>query len=218
MYLESTTNHYIFHYKPGSPAEHDIEIIKQCQENCYSRITKTLNVHFPQSIHYWLCESPEDVGRLYGDDEPCNGAAREPDTVYAVYNEHIKCIGAHEDAHLISYTIAVPESVFLREGLAMFFDSEWWGEPNEVWVRKFIENNTLPSIRKLFSDEYFYEYDCAVTYPVAGEFTGYLINTFGIEKYLDLYRYKGLDWHKAFFEAFEMTIDEAVSEFILKLS
>jgi len=31
-----------------------------------------------------------------------------PNEIYAVYNDKVKCIGFHEDAHIISYNIAVP--------------------------------------------------------------------------------------------------------------
>ncbi|MDI6851552.1 MAG: hypothetical protein QMD82_06425 [bacterium] len=47
-----------------------------------------------------------------------------PNSIYAVYNEKIKCIGSHEDTQIIAYnTIVNPEQALIQEGLAMFFDS-----------------------------------------------------------------------------------------------
>lgn len=40
----------------------------------------------------------------------------------------------------------------------------------------------------LIQNDIFYETDCAIAYPVVGCFTEYLILTYGMEKYLKLYR------------------------------
>ena len=73
-------------------------------------------------INYYLLETPKLVGKMYGDNVPCNGFANPPNETYAVYNEKVKYIGYYEDAHIISYILNKPQSVFLREGLAMYFD------------------------------------------------------------------------------------------------
>lgn len=214
MYLDYESKHYTFHYKSGGQAERDIQAICLSQEECFSNITKTLNVVFPLKIHYWLCDSPEEVGRIYGDNEPCNGFAHDPDTIYAVYNEEIKCIGPHEDAHLISYMIAKPASAFVREGLAMFFDKTWWGEPNEVWVKRFLEERSMPFIKSLLSDDCFFEHDCSITYPIAGAFTKYLIEEYGLASYLKLYKYEGLEWDSAFMDFLGKDIDRTENAFL----
>lgn len=214
MYLDRESKHYIFHYKSGSLAKREIQDICFCQEECFDRITKALQVIFPLKIHYWLCDSPEEVGRLYGDGVPCHGFARKPDTVYTVYNERIQCIGPHEDAHLISYLIAEPASAFVREGLAMFFDGAWWGEKNEVWVQRLLESGNMPTIKPLFSDDCFFAYDCAVTYPIAGALTKYLIEEYGLAAYLRLYRYRGRKWDNAFTDCLGKNIDGIETDFL----
>ena len=102
-----------------------------------------------------LLDTPDLVGEIYGDNEPCNGFASPPDSIYAVYNEEVKCIGPHEDAHLISYTINRPKSMFIREGLAMFFDKFWWGKTNEDWVKSFLHDNRYIDINQLLLDNIF---------------------------------------------------------------
>ena len=217
MYLEKESKHYTFHYTPGSVAERDIREICTCQETCFVKITGALHVSFPMKIHYWLCDSPEDVGRFYGDDEPCNGFARYPDTVYAVYNEDIKCIGAHEDAHLIARIIALPESRFLKEGLAMYFDETWWGEANERWVKRYQEENQLPEIKELFADSCFSRIDCSITYPIAGAFTKFLIARYGQPKYIEIYKSSGCEWEEAFNRCLGKGIEEVAQEFLSQI-
>ena len=119
---EFESPHYLFHYEVGTAAEWDIEEIADKQERCFAHICSILCINPNIKIEYFLCNSPEDVGRIYGDNEPCNGFTIMPNQIYAVYNDKEKCVGFHEDAHIISYTINRPECPAIREGLAMFFD------------------------------------------------------------------------------------------------
>lgn len=195
MLTEST--HYVFHYDENSYAEKNIDHIIQTQEACYEYICSVLHVTPDFKIHYYLCDTPEMVGKYYGDlhgdeeYEPCNGFANIPNEIYAVYNEKVQCIGFHEDAHLISYLINRPTSGFIREGLAMFFDQKWWSISNLEWVQYYLSKDMVLSITEYLRDDIFYEHDCTITYPIAGFFTEYLILTYGIEKYIKMYSYVG---------------------------
>lgn len=100
--LVSLSGNYVFHYHKDSLAEKDIDKIIAIQENCYSKICSTLKICPNLKIKYYLTNTPEEVGEIYGDKEPCNGFASPPDKIYAVYNDKIKCIGFHEDAHIIN--------------------------------------------------------------------------------------------------------------------
>lgn len=212
QYTTYETTHYVFHCQPGSYAEEKLPEIASGQEAAYQRITSVLGVTLPFKIRYWLCQTPEEVGQLYGDNEPCNGFAREPDTVYAVYNREVQCVGPHEDAHLISYRIAVPDSAFLREGLAMFFDETWWGEPNDVWTKKYITGGRCAPLGDLLRDAFFYSQDCALTYPIAGAFTKFLIECFGMERYLTFYRNPGTDCFDCGLDGLESQFREWVTK------
>lgn len=182
------TKHYIFNYNENSKAENDIQEILRYQESCYEYICNVLNTFPDFKIEYFLCDSPEEVGRIYGDNDPCNGFCDLPNKIYAVYNEEIQCIGFHEDAHIISYLINRPNSVAIREGLAMYFDRKWWGIQNLDWTGYFIKNNKFIDIDQLLNDDIFFNYDCTITYPIMGAFTDWLISTYGIHKYLEFYK------------------------------
>lgn len=181
------TEHYVFHYNGGTKAEEDIQSIAAGQEACFRYICKVLKTVPAFKIQYFLCDSPEEVGHIYGDDEPCNGFAAMPDTVYAVYNEQIQCVGFHEDAHIISYTINRPDCPAIREGLAMYFDRKWWGISNLEWAGFYLKQNGVLPVSAWLEKENFIAEDCWVTYPVMGAFTDYLIATYGIGTYMDFY-------------------------------
>lgn len=181
------TSHYIFNYNEGSEAAQDILSIAAMQEACFRYICSVLNVQPDFKIEYFLCDTPEEVGRIYGDNDPCNGFAAPPDKIYAVYNKQVKCIGFHEDAHIISYTINRPDPPAIREGLAMYFDRKWWGISNLDWCGYFLEAGQYHSVAELLNKETFFDLDCSITYPIMGAFTEYLISTYGSRKYLELY-------------------------------
>ncbi len=150
-------------------------------------------------------------GDLFGDYEPCNGFTLRPDKIYAVYNKDVKCVGFHEDAHLISYTINRPNSSAIREGLAMYFDKYWWGIQNLDWTVYFIKSNLYISIAELLDNEKFFSLNCALTYPIMGAFTEWLISSYGINKYLSFY--KKTDSISAVTEIYEKSIEELNEQF-----
>lgn len=211
MWKKVESNKYIFNYLEGSVAEKEIKEIIDSQEGCFRYINNTLNVDFKGKIEYYLCETAEQVGELYGDNEPCNGFARRPNKIYAVYNSNIRCIGFHEDAHIISYGINIPDSAGVREGLAMFFDRKWHGISNLDWVQFYINENKYKSIVHMLDDEEFYKVDCNVSYPIMGAFTEYLILCYGIKKYKEFYSFQKVK--EGFMKVFGQDIEILEKEF-----
>lgn len=213
--------HYVFHFQPGGLAEKEIALIAQEQEQCYSKICDTLQVEYPEKIHYYFTESPLEIGRVFWEEgTPCNGVAlcgRSENKIYAVYNEAVKCIGSHEDTHLISFSINYPESDFVVEGLAMCMDGLWWGVSNAVWAAYY--KNTQPelSVRLLLDNDIFAEYSCEITYPIAGAFTRFLIDTYGMERYLELYKYGGDEYEKVVPSIFGASLAEVEHAFWVRI-
>ena len=181
------TEHYIFHYGAGSAAERNIEKIAALQEGCFSHICAVLGLTPDFKIEYFLCDSPEEVGRICGDDEPCNGFADLPNRIYAVYNDAVQCVGFHEDAHLISFVHNRPICPAVTEGLAMYFDRKWWGIENLDWTGYYLKTGRYLPMDRLLDREFFFEHDCAFTYPIAGAFTDWLLTVYGRERYREMY-------------------------------
>lgn len=200
--------HYDLHFFPDSLAEKEIEAIAAEQERCFAAITKTLGLTPDYRLQYYLLSTPEEVGRVYGDNEPCNGFASPPDTVFAVYNEKIKCIGMHEDTHLISYIRKRPDSAFLREGLAMYMDQTWWGRANEDWARAFLADGRYLSVPALLNDDVFFSHSDEITYPIAGAFTKFLAERLGMKDYLERIYYASNDVSAAVRAALGLTPEE----------
>lgn len=212
--------HYIFHYRPGSAAEKDILFIAKEQEKCFSKICRTLEIDYIEKINYYLTDSPLEIGRAIWDEEAlCNGCALcGRNKIYATYNDDIKCIGSHEDTHLISFLINFPESDFLVEGLAMYMDGSWWGVPNENWAAYYRVKYANLSVRDLFDNDIFADRGCAVTYPVAGAFTKFLIDRFGMERYIQLYKYTEENYEMMMQAIFKVSFEDIVDQFWSEMS
>jgi len=209
MWQMQTSPHYIFHYHPGSLAERDIDEIIELQEICFDYICRALCVSMDTTINYYLCETPEEVGTFYGDDDPANGFNRMPDEIYAAYNDGVKCIGFHEDAHLISYnTIARPKLALLREGLAMYFDRVLWRFPIHAWVQVILEMRLYPDLASLADNETFFEERFVITYSVAGVFVDYLISIFGINNFKVFYGGDYANFEDGFYSVFGIKLDD----------
>lgn len=224
--MERITDHYVFYCRDNSAAAREMDEIASLQEECYRFISSCLRTEAKGKIRYHFFDTPEEVGRQYAlthhndDDEPCNGFALTgmsswdgEDHIFAVYNDDVQCVGFHEDAHIISYSLGKPESRFIREGLAMFFDRCWWGIDNYAWTLWYIERGQLPPVTELMDNARFGKYGEVVTYPVAGAFTGYLIERFGTEKYTVFYRRLGDTGTPAFEEVFGENVSGLEKEF-----
>ena len=96
----------------------------------------------------------------------------------------------------------------------MFFDRYWWDIDNYTWTKLYIEEGKNPSVADLIENSNFREYDCELTYPIAGAFTGYLIERFGTEKYVEFYKRCDGKTAQAIEQAFGISVDILNNDFI----
>ena len=95
----------------------------------------------------------------------------------------------------------------------MSFDGLWWGVPNETWVSYYKTKHPDLSVKALFDNDTFAEKGCVITYPIAGAFTKFLIDTFGIGMYLDFYKYDGCEYDEAVCTIFGNSLSELETSF-----
>lgn len=66
-------------------------------------------------------------------------------------------------------------------------------------------------------NEVFFQYPDKITYPIAGAFTKFLIDEFGIDIYLNLYKNE-LDYTKEYLEeTIQISLDKLEDNFIKKI-
>ena len=91
----------------------------------------------------------------------------------------------------------------------MYFDRRWWGIHNMDWALYYLERGQLLSVNALLDRDFFFSQDCAVTYPIMGAFTEFLISTYGIAQYKEFYQ--AVDSRTALCDGYGCTV---VEEFV----
>ena len=55
----------------------------------------------------------------------------------------------------------------------------------------FIDNNKYFKIRILLNNDFYLDHSDEITYPIAGAFIKYLIDNYGIDLFISIYKFKG---------------------------
>jgi len=75
------------------------------------------------------------------------------------------------------------------------WDDGWHGKSFKFWMKKFISENSLISLKELCDDFKFKkDFDDNITYPESAAFVRFLINKFGIKIFKEVY--KKIGWKK----------------------
>lgn len=139
-FIKKESPQYDFFVFENSIALKEIDKIIQIQEGAYKRILDFLNTKNNRKIKYFLYPSNKIKAEMTNNDG--NGhALRDKFEVHAVYNDEIKCVGPHEDTHLLASFLGLPPQLF-REGLAEYLSGTWNGQNHDKWVSKFIIEKT----------------------------------------------------------------------------
>ncbi len=196
-WLIKKSQYYIFHYFKDSLAEKDIENIINIQEQNRREILKILKLKNKRKINYYLYPSEKIKQSLMGDNGYGNAVWIEIKKnkywnskkfeVHAIYNKKIKCIGPHEDTHLLSLPLGV--SIFLFcEGLAEFMDKKWHGKDIDIWAKKYLKKDKIYPIKFLINNKNWDKINDMIVYPQSGSFVRYLIKIYGLEKFKKVYK------------------------------
>ncbi len=202
---ETTTDHHVFRYLPGSYAAAHIDRGAAAQEEKYAAVVDALGVDpLDEPITTYLYPDNETKGEITGDSG--NGHANDLDYEdHMVFSADVDAFTIHEDIHVIAwYRIGAAQYSLMGEGLAVDMEGEWWGTPLSNWASTYKSDGTLPSLADLEDD--WSGIDDGVSYPVAGQFVQWLAATWGMETVKALYVEPDLD--AGFESELGMTHDE----------
>ena len=195
------SDHFIFYYDEEYLSYEEIETIALTQEDLFYRISDILDIQYTGKITYYLYGNRMDYGGIPG--------------AYAVGSEiHFLCIfcvdfckeglhDAHEMTHALSDNIGYQHGL-LAEGLAVYIEDYIMKGVNLHGVVKILHTEgRLTSLEDLWED---YWCDILYNYDIAGSFTQFLIEEYGMEKYKQLYS------HTLFQDAFPTIYGKSFSE------
>lgn len=181
-----TSQHFNFHFVDSSYAAKNIKQIKISAENDISVILKLIEEPvYNKKTDYFLLNSTEKMYELI---KHRSNALSYPrfNAVYAVYNDSIKAIGAHELNHVIVHNLWGSQGEkFLSEGFAVFSDNSWNGYNLHYLCKYLLKKGKLISLENLINN--FSKYSSMLTYPQSGSFVKFLFETYGKEKFRKLW-------------------------------
>lgn len=142
-----------------------------------------------QKIHYILCSGPEEIEQLTG--------FRIRGTYILAYDQIVSSFNSHthEVAHLlINYrlrNLPLYTHPFLQEGFACAVGGRGGKSARIINnLGAFLQLSKFMDYKELLKIGDFKNLDASLSYPLSGIYNLFLLDTLGVEKYLELYRSK----------------------------
>ena len=176
----STTAHYIVRTAPGDSVD------TVWQEQYYDWVVGALELQPSPLLEYHKYRDRAHLKALTG--KETNGFAEPRTTKFHT----IWPTDNHEGVHtLVLLQIGHPPALF-NEGVAVahhmdparsVFTARWNGTDVHALARQFDAAGQLPALTAILGSTGFFSFDPNVTYPCAGSFVRYLLDTYGLAKF-----------------------------------
>ncbi|MGH7468730.1 MAG: hypothetical protein ACRENP_12300 [Longimicrobiales bacterium] len=172
-----TSAHYVYHLAQGDAVD------TTWQERYLAWLMPALDLQFNSRLDYFKYRNRSHITALTG--RATNGYAEPGTTRFHT----IWPTDNHEAVHaLVILLMGHPPALF-NEGVAVAHQTlppsgiltpRWSGQDVHVLARQFDATGRLPSLDQLVASTSFFQFDTNVTYPMAGSFVRYLIDTHGL--------------------------------------
>jgi hypothetical protein len=146
---------------------------RAANETNLAELEGLLELELPHPVRFYRYVDNEQKGRVTG--RPGNAHAELPGRIHTIWP-----VDRHELVHVLTAMVGPAESVLLGEGLAVHLTGDWQGRPLDEWVRRYAKDGRLPDLSRLADWASFSEIDDEISYPVAGSFVRWLVETSGL--------------------------------------
>lgn len=179
------TDNFIFHFASGD------YVNPSWQEEYHAWATQQLGVTVPKKIDYFKYISRQHMGELTG--FYTTNAWADP-AKFAIHT--IWPTDNHESVHLYMSLIGDASSLF-SEGMAVAFqvnparndfEARWGDQTVHSLAKQFKQTGKLIALDNLLESNGFRSYPSEITYPEAGSFIRFMIDSFGLENMKDIFR------------------------------
>jgi len=175
-WLSHETRHLLLRYSPDNPRAKEIESYGDKLDQTFEDIVKRLAVEYSDRITVYIYRDGDEGKKLTG--RELDFSAPEDKTVHQTANSTL----GHEMVHCVALKIGYAQTGLLGEGIAVYLN----GAPPEEHHKRaanLVAKGALPTQKQLLEEFR----NQANGYAAAGSFCGYLVETFGIEKFKQLY-------------------------------
>jgi prepilin-type processing-associated H-X9-DG protein len=191
-----TTRHFDIYYFRDSTAEKEIEQIVADKERGFSEICQFLDITSKVRIRLVLFE---DGQRKHWETGHQGNGWAFGNTIVEVYNEKTKLDPYHETVHILMRPFGNPPALF-NEGFAVYMSERLGanslrylgGGESEIYerVKELKAKNELWELKELvgFTEIGSMKTRPPVAYPQAASFVKFLVETYGKERFLEVYK------------------------------
>jgi hypothetical protein len=178
------TENHTFHLSPGDVVE------SEWQESFHAWALREIGLASVPKIQYFKYLNRSHLHALTGQ---AGNAWADPAT-FSIHT--IWPTDNHEVVHLYASRFGSPTALF-SEGFAVAhqvnpaagdFEPKWSSTPVHTWARRFRQEGRLIPVADLIETSDFRRFDDNMTYPEAGSFIRHLIDEYGLDKMLELFR------------------------------
>lgn len=176
-WLTLESKHVIVRYPKELATAAQIQAYAQRLDAAFESVRKTLDVVYDEKITVYLYRDGEQGKQLTG--RELDFAAPEDRALHQTMRSTI----SHEMTHVIALKMGYAQTRLLGEGLGVWLDGASAKDHHER-AAKLERDDKLPALDALLDD---FRSQEGVSYPAAGSFCGYVIETFGMPAFKRLY-------------------------------
>jgi len=171
------TGRYIYHWEhEGTPPR----IIVSANENFLEDLELLLDTRLPDPVQYFLYEDNARKGEVTGNTG--NAHVEGDHEIHTLF-----WTDRHEVVHLITRQWPGNGTALLGEGLAVYLSGSWHAESVDVAVQNLQDEGTLLPLPSLVATTNFRTRDDLISYPQAGSFVKFLVETYGLAEFRQVY-------------------------------
>ncbi len=176
-WMTMDSQHVLVRYPKDHPRRSDMRAYAARLDAAYEAIRTKLGIDFNDKVTVFLYVSDEQGRRFTG--RTLAFAAPEDRTVHQKIDNTI----GHELVHVLALAVGYAQVPLFGEGLAVWLDGET-EQSHHDRAAQLLRDQKLPSLENLLAH---FRADEAVTYPAAGSFVGFVIETCGIDALKRIY-------------------------------
>ncbi len=174
---------YTYHFSPG-------DSVNSAYNDAFCAWDSAqLGVKLNAKIQYYKFTDATQMAQLTGN--PVNGYSDPANLViYTIWSED-----NHETTHVFTAVLGTPPP-FFNEGMAVanqtdplhgIYTPSWNGLTPHFWAKQYLQQGIMPALSSILDQKGFWALDSRATYPIAGSFVRYLIDTTSVATVLKLF-------------------------------
>jgi len=179
-WVKKRTKYIDFYYTKENPLTGE-QIKKECE--FVEHVLKTLKVKPKERASYYYYPSEEVFKKHLGVKKTHDRASWKMRELHT-----LKSFEDHEIIHLLLVDLGYPP-FGLAEGVVFYFKgNDWYGEDMDLLVKNLLVQKKLPGLYRIIDLDKMRKFGPSVAVPAWASFSRYLIDRYGMKKFMELYR------------------------------